>query len=80
MVNGSTLSAHLFGCAADWVPIGIDLGVAFERVKALEIDVIDQLILEPGWIHVGQALPGRMARHQYMRATKQGERIVYETV
>lgn len=80
MVNGSTNSAHLFGCAADWVPIGMDLDLAFMRIKNLNIDVVDQLIIEPGWIHVGQALPGRIARKQYMQATRQGERMVYQNV
>jgi len=77
LVNGSTASAHLYGCAADWVPVGMNLRTAFDRVKRLDIDVLDQLILEPGWIHVGQALPGRIARKQYMTATRQGDRLVY---
>jgi hypothetical protein len=80
MVSGSTTSAHLYGCAADWKPVGMDLELAYMRVYNMQIDLVDQLILEPGWIHVGQSLPGKKARHQYMQATKQGERTVYANI
>ena len=54
--------------------------MAFKRIQDMGL-LVDQAILEnppTGWIHIGQALPGRPERKQYMTATIRGDRIVYE--
>ena len=56
------------------------LPMAFKRIQDMGL-LVDQAILEnppTGWIHIGQALPGRPERKQYMTATIRGDRIVYE--
>jgi hypothetical protein len=80
LVNGSVNSMHLYGCAADWKPVGMEQDVAFARIKEMMLP-IDQCILEhppDGWIHTGQALPGKLSRNQFMVATRRGDRVVYE--
>ena len=56
-VGGSKSSAHMRGLAVDWEPVGMDLLVAFERVRTSSLP-FDQLIIErtkdgAAWIHVG---------------------------
>ena len=64
-VGGSATSSHLYGCAADTTPIGVDLTTAY---KVLQDDPgldYDQLIYEmkgtregyTSWIHVGMVSP-----------------------
>lgn len=84
MVNGSTSSMHLFGCAADWKPVGMTMPMAFKRIKDIDgmnVLPIDQCILEfppNGWIHTGKAYPGKMHRRQFMIAERRGGRVVYD--
>jgi hypothetical protein len=78
-VNGSTRSMHLFGCACDWKPVGMTMPMAFKRVQDMSLP-IDQCVLEhppDGWIHTGQALPGKLSRNQFMVAERIGGRTVY---
>ena len=65
---GSTAkhSAHLDGLAADFVPLH-DLDVAFRALQHSNIPY-DQLIREPGWIHIGIAAPGTKPRRQCLIA------------
>lgn len=81
LVNGSTNSRHLYGCAADWKPVGMTQPMAFKRIQEMQLQPIDQCILEmppDGWIHTGQALPGKLAREQFMVASRRGDRVIYE--
>ncbi len=63
-IRGSKDSRHMYGCAVDFVVPGTDHAQVYKRIKALDLP-IDQLILEPGWIHLGVALPGKEPRKQY---------------
>jgi len=67
---GSTAkrSAHLDGRAADTVPRGLDLQVAFDKIRASDIPY-DQVILEPTWIHIGIAAEGVKPRKQALIAS-----------
>lgn len=53
-VGGSKNSAHRFGLAADFVPVGMPIQKAFERIRKHPELGWDQLILEcDAWIHIG---------------------------
>lgn len=62
-VGGSRTSAHMKGLAADMKFTG-DLGAIFRKIMNSGI-VVDQLILEPTWIHVGIS---SSPRQQYLIA------------
>lgn len=69
LVGGSRNSAHLDGRAADFVPVGMDLREAFDRIRASGLP-FDQLILEcNAWLHVGQAPAGQPPRGNVMLAS-----------
>lgn len=51
-VGGSKTSAHLRGDAVDFTVKGVNIKEVFNLIRASGI-VFDQLILEPGWIHLG---------------------------
>lgn len=63
-VGGSDDSRHMYGCAVDFKVPDTDHLQVYNRLKELDLP-IDQLILEPGWIHLGIALPGETPREQY---------------
>lgn len=74
MIRGSKDSRHMYGLAADWIPVGMTVPMAFKIVHNLELPIIDQLILEHNeWIHSGLALPGQTPRKQYMIASKRAD-------
>lgn len=81
-IGGAKDSRHMYGCAVDFVVPLADLTEVFRTIRDLKLN-IDQLILEHpqstrGWIHLGIALPGQIARNQYMIATKSADgRTVY---
>lgn len=58
-VGGVKTSQHLNGHAADFIPIGMNLSRAYELIKSSNIKY-DQLILEPGWIHVSYSTKPRL--------------------
>lgn len=63
-VGGKVASAHMDGRAADFVPIGMYLREAFDKIKASDLPW-DQLIIEFGtWIHVAIPRQGVDARRQ----------------
>lgn len=66
---GSTAkkSAHLDGRAADTVPDGIDLDVAFAMIRKSDIP-FTQVIREPTWIHIAVAEEGVKPRRQALLA------------
>jgi len=75
-VGGVRTSAHLFGRAADFVPVGMGIEEAFESIKKSGI-VWDQLILEPTWIHLGISCAREKPRQQCLIATMQGGKMAY---
>jgi len=79
-VRGATTSQHLLGQACDFVPQGLDLEEAFQKIKRSEIPY-DQLILEPTWLHVSVAPEERKPRRQTLKATfpnGRNEKAVYQ--
>jgi hypothetical protein len=72
-IGGARNSEHMRGCAAD-VHFRCGLVEAFERIVALDLPELDQLIYEHGrWIHVGIAPPGQKARHTLEMCWTPGE-------
>lgn len=62
--GGKPNSAHLDGRAADFVPLGVPLKVAYEAIWRSGMD-FDQLIFEHDeWIHFAIPPFGRVARRQ----------------
>ena len=53
-VGGAKNSQHCNGQAADIVPLGMRLTVAYELIRKSDLPY-DQLILEPGWIHISHS-------------------------
>ena len=69
-VGGVPNSAHVWGGAADIIPVGYDLRVAFDRLRASAIP-FDQLIIEANaWLHHGMAPPGATPRREFLIATR----------
>lgn len=68
-VGGSLLSAHSYGRAADFVPLGLPLLDAFRLLQASPIP-FDQLIFEcAAWIHMAVAPETLPVRRQVLTAT-----------
>jgi len=62
-------SAHLDGCAADWVPMGMPLRTAFAVLRA-ELRGWDQMIMEcNAWIHTSIPRLGLTARGEALLAS-----------
>jgi putative chitinase len=78
-VNGVKNSAHLNARAADFVPVGMPIAEAFERIRKSGV-VFDQLILEPSWIHVGISCRMEKPRHECLTAHQGTEGMVYAHV
>lgn len=53
-VGGAKNSQHTKGQAADIVPLGMQLTVAYELIRKSDLPY-DQLILENGWIHISHS-------------------------
>ena len=65
-VGGVDDSAHLYGCACDFVaPEYGSVTKIIERIRpAIAALGIDQLIHEGDWVHLGLAVPPAEPRHQ----------------
>jgi zinc D-Ala-D-Ala carboxypeptidase len=65
-VGGVADSAHLFGCACDFVaPEYGDITDIIQAVQPAMVSLgIDQLIHEGDWVHLGLAVPPAEPRHQ----------------
>lgn len=51
-IGGATDSDHMYGCAADLLPLGLNLSIAFAKIQASAIPY-QQLIFEcNSWLHV----------------------------
>ena len=79
-VGGATNSAHMNGCAADIVPIGMGLQQAFATIKASDLD-FDQLIFECGaWLHLSIAEVDQPTRKECLMASGAPGHWVYSRV
>lgn len=78
-VHGAKHSAHLTALAADFVPRGLSICEAFERIRKSGI-VWDQLILEPTWIHIGIPKAREKARQECLTATMAHGSMAYARV
>ena len=68
-IGGSKKSAHVEGRAADFVPVGMDLQVAFDRIRDSSI-MFDQVILEcDAWLHIAVAPERSVPRLQALLAS-----------
>lgn len=65
-VGGVPDSAHLSGCACDFVVPGFgDVTDVVQAIQPAMIELgIDQLIDESGWVHLGLAVPPDEPRHE----------------
>lgn len=69
-VGGAHSSAHLDGCAADFIPIGLDLRTTFDMLRGRSELPVDQIIFEcAAWIHISVAPVGLTPRRQALTAT-----------
>lgn len=57
--GGVVNSQHLSGEAADFIPEGLDLKLAFLKISKAQELHFGQLILEPAWIHISLGVPFR---------------------
>ena len=57
--GGVKKSQHLLGEAADFIPAGIGLPAAFNKIKQMRQLHFGQLILDPCWIHISLGVPFR---------------------
>lgn len=76
-VGGASKSAHMDGRAADIQAVKVSDAVLFDLIRHSDIP-FDQLILEPGWVHVAVARMGETPREQVLKARREAGRIVYE--
>jgi hypothetical protein len=69
-VHGAADSAHMYGRAADVIPIGVDLQSSFDAIRHSALP-FDQLIGEcgPSWLHLAIAPLGAVARREAETAT-----------
>jgi zinc D-Ala-D-Ala carboxypeptidase len=81
-VGGAKRSAHMDGRAADLVPQGIKLQLAYDMAVASAVPY-DQIIIEQmangaRWIHVAIAPPGEKPRRQAMSAKDKNGVVQYQ--
>jgi hypothetical protein len=77
-VGGAFDSAHLEGRAADVIPIGMDLHVAFLAIEKSPLS-FDQLIIEcNAWLHISIPPAGAVPRHELLVATGTPGHWTYE--
>lgn len=65
-VGGSKTSAHMKGLAADFIPKNMGLREAYDKIKKMNFEWVDQLIIYPskGFLHIGLTI-GK-PRKQYL--------------
>ena len=69
-IGGATNSAHLWGGAADCVPMGVPILDAFHDLRVAADLPYSQIIFECGaWIHIAIARPGETPRREALLAT-----------
>lgn len=80
-VGGASGSAHTFGRAADFVPIGLDLKTTFDMLRERTDLPYDQIIFEcRAWLHIAIAPDGVQPRRQALTATGGPGRWAYQPV
>lgn len=68
-VGGSVMSAHTYGRAADFVPVGLALKDAFDMLRTSKLPY-DQLLAEcNSWLHIAIAADDIEPRRQALTAT-----------
>lgn len=76
-VGGARNSAHMDGRAADIVPVGLDLRVAFDDIRRAGL-TLDQCIVECGaWLHIAVAPLHATPRREYLSASGSPGHWVY---
>jgi hypothetical protein len=81
VVGGAHTSAHLAGCAADFIPIGLDLRTTFDMLRQRVELPYDQIIFEcSAWIHIAAAPAGLAPRRQALTATGHAGAWAYQLV
>lgn len=75
--NHSNTSQHMDGLAADVRPLITPLERSFQMLRVSNIPY-DQIIVEPGWIHISAAPLHRLPRRQALRAHLENGRMVYD--
>ncbi len=75
-INGSKRSDHLFGSAADFVPISFDISQVYSWIALDSKLPYRQVILYPeeGFIHISNNLPTMEVRHEAL--VKDGDKYV----
>lgn len=79
-IGGSKDSDHLYGTAADIVPLSFDIGHVFSWL-VLDSDIpYRQAILYPieGFVHISNNLPTREVKHQAFIKDKGDKYLTYE--
>lgn len=70
LVGGAPDSAHMYGRAADVIPIGLDMVKAFETLRTSLLLPFDMIIFEClSWIHLAVAPAGSQPRRNAMTAS-----------
>lgn len=79
-VGGAASSAHMDGRAADFVPVGMPLRVAFDTLRTSGLQ-FDQLITEcDAWLHISIPAMGKAPRCEVLSASGSPGRWVYTKV
>src|SRR3954468_10458067 len=71
MIGGAQNSQHTTGCAADINVSGFSPLELAQKIRAMRLAPLDQLILEfppSGWVHLSVSEPGLPARGKYLTA------------
>lgn len=78
-VGGAHASAHMYGRAADVIPIGMDLRTAFDQIRSHKELPIDQIIIEcNAWIHLAIAATGTSPRGEALLASGSAGHWTYQ--
>ena len=68
------------GRACDFVPLGLDLEAAFDKIRQSDL-IFDQVIFEcAAWIHLAVAPIGQVARRQALKAVRGTAGFSYEHI
>lgn len=77
LVKGAQGSAHVFGRAADIIPVGLNLHDAFRALRRSTVPY-DQLIVEcSAWLHIAVPVCGKAARRQALVGERKEGKWVY---
>lgn len=75
-IGGSATSAHMDGRAADIKVVGLTPFEVAEKIRSAGL-ILDQLIYEGHWVHVGIAKDGQPPRGQVLTAKFKDGRATY---